>query len=107
MDTLHLYPGQIWHDNGFIVGDKAGLLNLRKAIDDALANEDGIGAAQVFVTDGEGYHCFVIKTDDMDSLTAPYTDEIAFGNEQGKKHPSNLLPQDIDWEKLDGNFWEK
>lgn len=59
--VLHLYPGASYHDEGYVVGNRAGLLNLRDAIDRALEKQHS--ETTVFVSDGEGYEVFVIMQD--------------------------------------------
>jgi hypothetical protein len=80
--VLHLHAGNQWHDDGYVVGDRQGLLRLREAIDNALAFEaekTGQSCAAVYVNDGEGYNCYVICVPNaqIDSLAVPYTDSIA------------------------------
>ncbi|RJX18213.1 MAG: hypothetical protein C4570_07170 [Ammonifex sp.] len=55
---LHVHAQLVPHDEAFIVGNREGLLALRKAIDAAL--EGGRGEAEAFVSDGEGFSAYVI-----------------------------------------------
>ena len=105
-NVLHLYPGESFHSDGFVVGDKSALLRLRAAIDKAL--ETGMEVAPVYVIDGEGYNCIVICTDEP-NLVVPYTAEDALlgsGCQEQKKWPYEL----VDHEKrevLSKEAWER
>lgn len=84
MNLLHIYA-QAWeHNDAWIVGTREGLTALRDALNRALTNEQTAPAACLqFVTDGEGYTCFIVPNDaDWQSekwmkLYRPYTDETA------------------------------
>lgn len=84
MNLLHLYAQPWEHSDAWIVGNREGLTALRDALNRALANEQTAPAACLqFVTDGEGYTCFVVPNDaDWQSeqwmkLYRPYVDETA------------------------------
>jgi hypothetical protein len=94
-NVIHVYPGEAWHCDGYIVGEKSGLLRLRKAIDAALESENnpGMGVAPAFVNDGEGYNLFVICTDEeTDYLSVPYTSEDAL---MGSGSPKQIPPWEL------------
>lgn len=80
-EWLHLYPGAFWHDDGAIVGTRAGLAELRDALEIAL--RDGNAVASAFVNDGEEYCIYVhqVTDDDMQKMAVPYTDEMAAEHE--------------------------
>jgi len=89
VNTLHIYSPMIWHDDAFIVGDTASLLELRAAIDMAFAT--GCGTFLATVSDGEGFDMFVVREDDeavLNDLQFPYTDEIACGGRDTRKWPA-------------------
>ena len=78
---LHVYAQPVWHEDAFIVGNRAALEDLRRAINTALST--GSGTASAFVSDGEGYDCN-IQVDDTPweggtwpKRAVPYTDEPA------------------------------
>lgn len=76
-EWLHLYPGAHNHDAGAVVGSRAGLTELRDAINEALSK--GSAVSQAFVNDGEGYCVFVhvLDEDEMSKMALPYTEEWA------------------------------
>ncbi len=81
---LHLYAQADWHDPAFIVGNRPALLALKAAIERALSDEEGIGKADAFTADGEGYSLYVALNEseqlsslDWQGLRLPYTDPIA------------------------------
>jgi hypothetical protein len=79
MSVLHIYAQQAPHDEAFIVGNREGLLALRRAIDAALKN--GQSKESAFVSDGEGFDVHVILQEgDLQSpgwiaAAVPYTVE--------------------------------
>lgn len=78
-ESLHLYAQLHWHDEAYIVGNRAGLEALRDAIARALNEQDGRAQADVFTNDGEGYMAMVacVSDETMGRMRVPYTDEIA------------------------------
>jgi len=81
---LHLYAQTNWHDPAFIVGNRPALLALKAAIERALSDEEGMGKADAFTADGEGYSLYValnaseqLSSLDWQGLRLPYTDPIA------------------------------
>ena len=78
---LHIYGQSCPHDEAYIVGTSAGLLELLHALNRMLAQpasaEDVEVKALVFTADGEGYECHIRleqeDTIDRDYLL-PYTD---------------------------------
>ena len=86
MKILHLYPGETYHAEGYVAGNRDGLIKLRDAIDRAITL--GKGAAPVSINDGEGYTCFVlcVPNEEADNLIVPYTAEDAIVG-SGKTDP--------------------
>lgn len=77
---LHLFGQIIWHDDAYIVGDRAGIEMLRDALTAALDDPQGVSmCADVFTNDGEGYgvSIHVLPAGEMDRLAVPYTDGLA------------------------------
>lgn len=75
---LHLYAQHAHHFESIIVGNKAALIELRNAIDGALAT--GKGKAHFFASDDEGYEAYVALMNEEDeelfqSLEMPYTEQ--------------------------------
>jgi len=81
---LHIHGQPSWQDEAYILGNRAGLLALRTAIDAAL--EHGEGVAEVMVADGEGYSVFAMWEDARwdspawERLAVPYTASYAAEN---------------------------
>jgi hypothetical protein len=74
-DLLHVFAQPFWHQPLYIVGDKTGLLSLKKAIDQALVEEQG--HSEVYTNDGEGYDCYVkclVDEAQQEQLMLPYAD---------------------------------
>lgn len=74
MDVLHIYGQPSWHQPAEISGDRAGLKQLKLAIEYALLN--GTGIVDLFQNDGEGYKLTVncLTDEDVNSLAHAYTD---------------------------------
>ncbi|AMX00044.1 hypothetical protein [Rummeliibacillus stabekisii] len=73
-ETLHIYGQQMWHDNAYIVGNRAAL-------------QYGEKKDVFFPNDGEGYDLYVACVDDQfnwENLEAPYHDTEIF---EKRKHP--------------------
>ena len=100
---LHIYTQPFWHSEAFLVGNRAGLLRVRQAIDDALTSPRGLGQTPdgsgcVMTGDGEGYRLIVIRTDADATwvrLALPYTDDAA-----AEKRPGALSPGDLHLERV-------
>lgn len=78
---LHLYAQPAWHDDAWIVGNRAGLEALTQALQNALASSEG--SAEVMVADGEGY-TLKVYLDNSEwqgqswiKRAEPYADEVA------------------------------
>lgn len=88
---LHLYAQPAWHDDAWIVGNRAGLKALAQAIQNALASNEG--RAEVMVADGEGYTLKVhLDNSEWQSQSwvkraEPYTNEIACEQRQDAVWP--------------------
>jgi hypothetical protein len=67
---VHIRPQNYSHDSAEIVGTRNGLIALTDAINNALANTDGV--AVVFASDGEGYEVRVRKSSTIDGIGEPY-----------------------------------
>jgi len=76
--TLHIYGQGAWHDDVWIVGDRAALNALARAV--AMALFRGIGDTETMATDGEGYGVHVRRMAEdamINKLAMPYTDDCA------------------------------
>lgn len=75
---LHLHQQKAWHDDSYIVANRAGLIAIRSAIDRALASGQAEVADTSFCADGEGFRLFVVPydyelhTEQWDELRLPY-----------------------------------
>ena len=78
---LHIYS-PIWqHADGYIIGDKRALKDLRDALDRAISGKEPT-SFKAFVNDGEGYtvHVACLSEQEVDRLSLPYTDEMERSN---------------------------
>lgn len=74
---LHVYGQHFYHGPAMLRGNRAALEALRAAVDQAL--EAGTGEAEVFASDGEGYHVQVHRVNTMATLGTPeYLYELEF-----------------------------
>lgn len=91
-DFLHIYGQRFWHDAGFIVGDRASLTKLKKAIEVALEHEEA--KVTMFPSDGEGFDLYIkcMKDDeDWDALASPYHEEMPYFEGAKESHPRNVF----------------
>lgn len=96
---LHLYSPSSYHADGFIIGNRDGLEQLRDAIDQALLEDTSI--KQVYVADGEGFNFFVQCIDEpwqnekWQKLQLPYRDWEEYGpGIEDEKHPYELIGEE-------------
>jgi hypothetical protein len=92
MRLLHFYGQCQWHDEVWVVGNRAALTALRDAIDTALSADTGAetqAIANASVADGEGFEVVVRMEDGpwngefWKGAAMPYSDEVAAaGNER-------------------------
>lgn len=90
---LHIYAQPYFHTDSFIVGNKEALIELKKAIEEALNSSDGKAECESSVADGEGYDCRIILLNDdkqWDKLRRPYTDDYAKDNRKDAINPHEL-----------------
>ena len=85
LPLLHLHAQEQEHAEAWVVGNRAGLVALRDALDRALAMNVPT-SAHAFVNDGEGFALIVIPDDSpwlspaWTQAARPYTDAIAVNN---------------------------
>lgn len=86
----HLFAQSHWHDEAYLVGNRAALLAISQAIESALA--DDVGAAELFVGDGEGYYLFCVQHERLADVAWPYTDGAAreMADADGRAWPFDL-----------------
>lgn len=78
-DFLHIYGQHSWHQDAFIVGNRAALQRLHKAIGEAL--QHGEKREAFAPVDWESYHLFISCVEDafdFDQLDEPYHDPEIF-----------------------------
>ncbi|HLR68659.1 MAG TPA: hypothetical protein VK105_16295 [Virgibacillus sp.] len=80
---LHVYAQDFPHDGSVITGNKLALLELKRAIDEAL--KEGESEGNFTASDGEGYELYVVKIEDdeqklFDSLEMPYVSQYGDTN---------------------------
>lgn len=71
---LHVYQQTVEHDDLIIIGNSASLIQLRDAIESALASGTGTFAAEQ--NDGEWFECAIVRENDaglLQTLPAAYT----------------------------------
>lgn len=93
---LHVYS-PIWqHADGFILGDRQALEDLRDALDRAISGK-GPASFNAFVNDGEGYtvHVAWLSEQEVDRLSLPYTDETKRSNRGVAPHQA-ILNQSVE-----------
>ena len=98
---LHIYGQECPHSDAYLVGNKAGLLELKKAIEQAL--DDGKGETihkdgSIYANDGEGYQVKVIMNDDLEpfwlKLALPYSSDLASEKRDNAVWPWKIWKED-------------
>ena len=87
---LHVYSQFMYHDDANIRATRAGLLELRAAIDRAL--EKGAGYAEVMTSDGEGFTLNVQCVNTIAGLGEPeylYRLEYSMGERSAERRRKN------------------
>lgn len=107
ISLLHMYSQDQWHDNAYIVGNRYGLEELKKAVEQALKDDCGspkIGTANVMVSDGEGFDTVVIRCDKdwqddvWQNLFLPYV-----GKSAEDKNPKGIPPEEFFMNMIKGD----
>ena len=91
-DFLHIYGQRFWHGDGFIIGDRASLTKLKKAIDVALEHEEA--KVTMSPSDGEGYDLYIKcmkEDDDWEMLAPPYHEDVPYFGESKESQPFHAL----------------
>lgn len=94
---LHVHAQEFWHDNAYLIGNRAGLEKLRRAIDEALT--DGTDFRDLTTADGEGYKLVVMmdnsdwQGDSWTRALLPYTDSAARDDRPHVVYPGEHKPQ--------------
>jgi hypothetical protein len=86
--TLHVYGPAHWHDEAHLVGNRAALEDLKRALEEALASGDDVSLA--YAADGEGFGCTVILVEDdtqWQQIRRPYHGDLA----RDKREPDDVL----------------
>ena len=98
-NLLHIYAQEQWHGEAYIVGNRGGLQELKRAIEQALRNgkgETGRYGTYVCPNDGEGYKVKITmnNTDWLgafwDKLALSYTEEVASDKREDAVWPWKL-----------------
>lgn len=93
---VHVHGQKAWHDDVYIVGNRAGLTVLHDAVNRALNNPDETASTEAFVSDGEGFELVIIhndqpwQSDSWRRAAVPYTEEYARENRRNTVWPWNL-----------------
>ena len=92
---LHLHAQPESHMEAWVVGNREGLMALRKALDEALeSDERSASTEEVFAADNEGFKVLVVVSSaeevDRKDVAFPYTSHIYY-EKVGRKHPMSLI----------------
>lgn len=89
---LHMYGQTYPHDDVFIVGNREGLEQLHKRIEEALKGKKNKKLKELSVTDGEQFECFIICEEEIKekNILRPYADKTFSGNDSKAIHPYTL-----------------
>lgn len=94
---LHVHGQEIWHDGVYLIGNRAGLEKLRKAIDEAL--RDGMDTRELTAADGEEYLLTVTldnsgwQGERWQKALLPYTSDAAYDIREDAVSPVDHEPQ--------------
>lgn len=93
---MHIFAQDAWHGTAFIAGEQSDLLELRDAIDHALA--ENVVKITSFTNDGEGYDIFVIQTSttQIDKLPLPYSSDYAKDSREDRVSCFDLIKENKD-----------
>lgn len=104
-NILHMVAATRIGNASAIVGDRAALDSLRRALDDAL--KTGSGGTSLFSSDGEPHNIAVIFADDMYPVYTTYAFEAAPERSGRETMPINQLSNfSKAVEKSSGTPWE-
>ena len=88
--VVHIYSQHAHHMEAIILGNRAGLMALKKAINTSLGRFEGRGTQEVYVNDGEGYDIEVqIIEGDIDNLPVPYV--VDYAQDKTGINPASFL----------------
>ena len=87
--AMHIFGQEAWHDDVFIVGTPSQLINLSRAIEEALHSYHG--KMESMASDGEGYGIHVFKVRTLDGVSMPYFAEYADYDDENDVSPQRLL----------------
>ncbi|KEZ47527.1 hypothetical protein GS18_0219230 [Metabacillus indicus] len=93
MPMCHIYGQRMWHDNSFLIANKAALMELREAIDVALKHKEAkLGLSPA---DGEGYDLYIKCVEDdynWEELQMPYHDRDCYvPDEKEERSPFDVF----------------
>ena len=94
MKLLHVHSQGAWHDDVYIVGNRAALEGLRAAIESAL--EYRTATEECSVSDGEGFNVIIVCNDyglvepSWQNAAVPYHEDFAAEHREGAIWPSAL-----------------
>ena len=75
--TIHLWSNYAFHEEGYIVCDKAGLLQLRDLLNKMVLDNKEQGHIETMCNDGEGYDLHVIVCKMGGTIAVPYMADYA------------------------------
>lgn len=97
IEWLHIHGPAVWHDDAYIVGNRAGLEALRDAINVALSKgQSGTTSTRGFTGDGEGFDLYIsLAAGDPSAWRRPYSDECAWDCRQDAIDPFTRAQTDL------------
>lgn len=85
-NELHIYAQQQEHGEAYIIGDRAALIALRDAVDQAIKDDSPV-AFNSFTSDGEGYTTIVKQStvEQINEYRLPYTNSFSSEYDKGRQ----------------------
>ena len=106
INLLHIIPQEWWHTSAFIIGNRAALEELKKAIEEALESPSGVGSGEFYPKDREGYSVYIacVSEDEIEGVPLGYTDDATKSIGDTTDIPQWLIDKFIDMDKAKGEL---
>ena len=91
IQVLHLHAQRTWHDEAYIVANRAALVTLKSRIEVTL--QQGKACGTFVPTDGEEFHLHILlddanwQSESWQRRALPYTDEAASASSANRRFP--------------------
>jgi len=81
---LNIYSPFAVNMEGFLIGTREGLVQLREAIDKALISNHGLASTSLVASEGEHYQVYVMRTDTLKirTLQEMYTNDLVLHDDE-------------------------